>query len=144
MRYYESLYIVNPNYEQNQINNIMKEIEDKCSDLKLKVINHHTWGKKRLAYNIEKHKYGSFLLLHFETSSVNNLQEFDSFMILHNNVLRNQTILLTEKPQALSSEDIQEESADVDSLENNNLVTESKKNNDENSKESPEKVEVKE
>ena len=26
MRYYESLYIVNPNYEQGRINDIMKEI----------------------------------------------------------------------------------------------------------------------
>ena len=144
MRYYESLYIVNPNYEQNRINNIMEEVEKKCGNLKFKVINHNIWGKKRLAYSIDKHKYGSFILLHFETSEINSLKDYARFMILQNNVLRNQTILLTEKPQALSSEDIQEESADVDSLENNNLVTESKKNNDENSKESPEKVEVKE
>ena len=34
MRYYESLYIVNPNYEQGRINDIMKEIEDKCDEYK--------------------------------------------------------------------------------------------------------------
>ena len=119
MRYYESLYIVNPNYEQNQINSIMKEIEDKCSDLELKVINHHTWGKKRLAYNIEKHKYASFLLLHFETSSVNNLQEFDSFMILHNNVLRNQTVLLDKKPELFVDKLDQQENSKIDENKKN-------------------------
>ena len=88
MRYYESLYIINPNYEQNLINKIMKEIEEKCAKLKFKVINHNIWGKKRLAYNIDKHKYGSFILLHFETSEINSLKDYDRFMILHNNVLR--------------------------------------------------------
>ena len=144
MRYYESLYIVNPNYEQGRINDIMKEIEDKCDEYKLKIINHHIWGKKRLAYNIDKHKYGSFILLNFETTDINSLQEFDRFMILHNNVLRNQTILLNEKPEAFSSEDIEEESAAVDSVESNDLTKEPKKNKDQDSGESTDKVEVKE
>ena len=144
MRYYESLYIVNPNYEQNRINKIMEEVEEKCGSLKFKVINHNIWGKKRLAYSIDKHKYGSFILLHFETSEINSLKDYDRFMILQNNVLRNQTILLTEKPQAFSSEDIEEESAAVDSVESNNLIKEPKTNNDQNLGESTEKVEVKE
>ena len=144
MRYYESLYIINPNYEQNRINNIMEEVEKKCGGLKFKVINHNIWGKKRLAYNIDKHKYGSFILLHFETSEINSLKDYDRFMILHNNVLRNQTILLNEKPEAFSSEDIEEESAAVDSVESNDLTKEPKKNKDQNSGESTDKVEVKE
>ena len=65
-------------------------------------------------------------------------------MILHNNVLRNQTILLNEKPEAFSSEDIEEESAAVDSVESNDLTKEPKKNKDQNSGESTDKVEVKE
>ena len=144
MRYYESLYIINPNYEQNLINKIMKEIEEKCANLKFKIINHNIWGKKRLAYNIDKHKYGSFILLHFETSEINSLKDYDRFMILQNNVLRNQTILLNEKPEAFSSENIKEESAAVDSVESNDLTKEPKKNKDQNSGESTDKVEVKE
>ena len=144
MRYYESLYIINPNYEQNLINKIMKEIEEKCANLKFKIINHNIWGKKRLAYNIDKHKYGSFILLHFETSEINSLKDYDRFMILHSNILRNQTKLLNEKPEAFSSENIEEESAAVDSVEINDLTKEPKKNKDQNSGESTDKVEVKE
>ncbi len=144
MRYYESLYIINPNYEQNLINKIMKEIEEKCANLKFKVINHNIWGKKRLAYNIDKHKYGSFILLHFETSEVNTLKEYDRFMILHNNILRNQTILLNEKPEISNIEDLEEKSATVDTSEDHNLKTDSEKSNDETLEELPEKAEVKE
>ena len=56
MRYYESLYIINPNYEQNLINKIMKEIEEKCAKLKFKVINHNIWGKKRRPLTIPPKK----------------------------------------------------------------------------------------
>ena len=69
MRYYESLYIVNPNYEQSRIDEVMKMVSDKCNDYKFKIINHQVWGKKRLAYSIQKHKYGSFILLHFGSVS---------------------------------------------------------------------------
>ena len=144
MRYYESLYIVNPNYEQNRINNIMEEVEEKCGGLKFKVINHNIWGKKRLAYNIDKHKYGSFIILHFETSEVNTLKEYDRFMILNNNILRNQTILLNEKPEISNIENLEEKSTTVDTSEDHNLKTDSEKSNDETLEKLPEKAEVKE
>ena len=56
MRYYESLYIINPNYEQNLINKIMKEIEEKCANLKFKIINHNIWGKK-MSRGLNKYNY---------------------------------------------------------------------------------------
>ena len=144
MRYYESLYIVNPNYEQNRINNIMEEVEEKCGGLKFKVINHNIWGKKRLAYNIDKHKYGSFIILHFETSEVNTLKEYDRFMVLNNNILRNQTILLNEKPEISNIENLEEKSTTVDTSEDHNIKTDSEKSNDDTLEELPEKAGVKE
>jgi len=126
MRYYESLYIVNSNYEQSRINDIMKEVENKCDEYKLKIINHYIWGKKRLAYNIDKHKYGSFILLNFETTAINSLQEFDRFMILHNNVLRNQTIYLDKKPEIINNDEVKKEDPNIDDKEKNNLTKEAK------------------
>ena len=67
MREYEICYIVNPNYEQERLDDVIKSVSDKLSEYGFSVINHRIWGKKRLAYSIEKHKYGSFILLHFET-----------------------------------------------------------------------------
>jgi len=48
MRYYETLYILNPEYEQERIDNILKEVEEEASKFS-KVINHSVWNKKRLA-----------------------------------------------------------------------------------------------
>ena len=100
MRYYESLYIVNPNFEQSRIDEVMKLVSDKCGDYKFKIINHHTWGKKRLAYSIQKHKYGSFILLHFASETADKLKEFDRFMYLNKDILRNQTVVLNQEPEA--------------------------------------------
>tara|TARA_Y100000590_G_scaffold122444_1_gene140162 strand:- start:581 stop:949 length:369 start_codon:yes stop_codon:yes gene_type:complete len=122
----------------------MEEVEEKCGGLKFKVINHNIWGKKRLAYNIDKHKYGSFIILHFETSEVNSLKEYDRFMILNNNILRNQTILLNEKPEISNIENLEEKSTTVDTSEDHNLTTDSEKSNDDTLEELPEKAGVKE
>ena len=102
MRYYESLYIINPNYEQSRIDEVMKMVSDKCNDYKFDIINHQVWGKKRLAYSIQKHKYGSFILLHFESETIDKLIEFDRFMFLHKDILRNQTVVLDQKPKVLT------------------------------------------
>ena len=105
MRYYESLYIVNPNYEQSRIDEVMKMVSDKCNDYKFKIINHQVWGKKRLAYSIQKHKYGSFILLHFASETADKLKEFDRFMYLNKHILRNQTVVLNQEPEVSSDDE---------------------------------------
>ena len=135
MRYYESLYIINPNYEDNRLDETMKMVSEKCSDYGLKIINHRIWGKKRLAYSIQKHKYGSFILLHFECKSIEKLKEFDRFMILQNDILRNQTVVLSKKPQ-IHTED--ERKLDDSSTKNNDLPKEAKEEAKEETKEEAE------
>ena len=112
MRYYESLYIINPNYEQSRIDEVMKMVSDKCNDYKFDIINHQVWGKKRLAYSIQKHKYGSFILLHFESEMIDKLIEFDRFMFLNKDILRNQTVVLDQKPKALTIDEKVDEKVD--------------------------------
>ena len=102
MRYYESLYIVNPNYEQSRLDEIIKTVSDKITEYGFKTINHFVWGKKRLAYNIQQHKYGTYVLLHFETEGSMNLDQFELFMVLKKTILRNQTVLLDDKPKKQS------------------------------------------
>ena len=39
MRYYESLYIVNPNYEQERLDEVIKAVADKSIELGFSIIN---------------------------------------------------------------------------------------------------------
>ncbi len=113
MRYYESLYIVNPNYEQDRLDEVMKMVVDKMDEYGFSVINHRVWGKKRLAYSIQKHKYGSFILLQYEAELAENLDRFERFMVLQKPILRNQTVVLDARPEVhVEEEPVSEEKKD--------------------------------
>ena len=117
MKYYESLYIINPNYEQNRLDEIMKTVADKISEYGFSIINHHVWSKKRLAYSIQKHKYGTFVLLHFQTESAENLIRFDRFMVFEKSIIRHQTVGLKKCPE------VETEKKSVDLDENIEVMT---------------------
>jgi small subunit ribosomal protein S6 len=104
MRYYETLYIVNPNLENEALDITMGEIGTALGKTKSKLINHRVWGKKRLAYQIENQKYGSFILLQFEGGEQNQMNEFNTWMKLNNSVLRHMTVALDEKPEVYVEE----------------------------------------
>jgi len=104
MRYYETLYIVNPTLENEALDITMGEIGTELEKTKSKLINHRVWGKKRLAYQIENQKYGSFILLQFEGGEQNQMNEFNTWMKLNNSVLRHMTVALDEKPEVYVEE----------------------------------------
>ena len=111
MRYYETLYIVNPNLENEALDITMGEIGTELEKTKSKLINHRVWGKKRLAYQIDKQKYGSYILLHFEGGDQDKMNEFNTWMKLNNTVLRHMTVILDEKPEVYV-EEVKEEPAE--------------------------------
>ena len=141
MRYYESLYIINPNYEQERLDDVMKSVNEKLSEYGFSIINHRIWGKKRLAYSIEKHKYGSFILLHFETESTENLERFERFMILQKTVLRNQTVSLAIKPEAHVEDEPVKDEQQKETTDDSSVASEKKEKSnvesEEDSKEEP-------
>ena len=99
MSFYETLYIVDPNLENKSLEKTMKEIGKELEKTKSKIINHRVWGKKRLAYSIERQKYGSYILIQFEGGDQQKMVEYDTWMRLNNSVLRHMTVLLNEKPE---------------------------------------------
>jgi len=99
MSFYETLYIVDPNLENKSLEKTMIEIGKELEKTKSKIINHRVWGKKRLAYSIERQKYGSYILIQFEGGDQRKMVEYDTWMKLNNSVLRHMTVLLDEEPE---------------------------------------------
>ena len=98
MRYYELLYIVNPNIEDDKTSTIIDEIGKELEKYKVSIINHNTWGKKRLAYPIKNNKYGIYILLQFGADQFEFLKEFERYLILSKSVIRHQIVKLDEEP----------------------------------------------
>ena len=115
MSFYETLYIVDPNLENKSLEKTMNEIGKELEKTKSKIINHRVWGKKRLAYSIERQKYGSYILIQFEGGDQQKMVEYDTWMRLNNSVLRHMTVLLNEKPEIY----VEEKKPELESEEKN-------------------------
>jgi small subunit ribosomal protein S6 len=131
MRYYETLYILNPEYEQERIDNILKEVEEEASKFS-KVINHSVWNKKRLAYPVVNHKYGFYVLLQFESEDQGSLIRFDNYLKLNKFILRFQNVRLDAQPEKIEVDDIMKTSKAKQIIENSQENIETEKTPDEN------------
>ena len=137
MNYYEILYIVNPNFERKKIDDAMKEIEDKLKKTKSKIINHVIWGKKKLAYPIQNHKYGTYIMVHYNGGDKNGLGEFNSWLKLSDLVIRHMIVRLDSEPDIIEKT---ENNLDLDSEKEDNEIKKEEKLND-SQKEATEKTE---
>jgi small subunit ribosomal protein S6 len=106
MRYYETLYIVNPSFEKERLNKIIETINGEFDKNKVKVINHYVWGKKRLAYPILNHKYGTYIMIHFESVERQFLMNLGMFLKLNTSVMRHQTVRLDKQPDVVEPHEI--------------------------------------
>jgi small subunit ribosomal protein S6 len=131
MRYYETLYILNPEYEQERIDNILKEVEEEASKFS-KVINHSVWNKKRLAYPVDNHRYGFYVLLQFESEDQGSLISFDNYLKLNKFILRYQNVRLDAQPEKIEVDDIMKTSKAKQIIENSQENIETEKTPDEN------------
>ena len=123
MRYYEILYIINPNFEKDKINNTMAEVTRKLEETKSKIINHYIWGKKRLSYPINNQKYGTYVLLQFEDGDRIKMDDFDTWMKLENLIMRHITIKLDNRPEVIEDSNENDKKLEI----NNPSIESSKK-----------------
>ena len=105
MNYYELLYIVNPNFEGKNIYHTMKKIEKRLNKTKSKIINHVIWGKKKLAYPIQGHKYGTYIMVHYNGGNKNAIDEFNYWLKLSDLVIRNMIIRLEHEPSIIEKKE---------------------------------------
>ena len=111
MRFYETLYIVHPALESGRLKDIIMELESHITKDDGKILATDIWGKKKLAYLINKQKYGTYILVQFNAdgSKVSSLnQELE-----HNpNILSYMTTRIEEEEIIQDSVGIEEQLRD--------------------------------
>ena len=87
MNFYETVFVIHPALQAGRLDDMASSINTKIQTLEGKYLYSETWGKKKLAYAIDKQKYGIYIHVQFKMNSdrVSGLvEEFE-----HNsNVLR--------------------------------------------------------
>jgi len=102
LRYYETLFIVHPNYEQERLNSVIKMVEGHIAEIGGHVLAVDDWGKRRLAYPIEKQKSGNYVLIYFEAEP-SAVVELQTWFELQAQILAQLIVRLDEKPAGVPS-----------------------------------------
>ncbi|SJZ80637.1 30S ribosomal protein S6 [Selenihalanaerobacter shriftii] len=76
MRKYETIFIINPDLDDEATEAIVEKVEDTLNNTKGEITNLDKWGTKKLAYEVEDHKAGYYTVVKFEgeADTVNELQ----------------------------------------------------------------------
>ncbi len=106
--HYESVVIINAALEDEQINSIISKIEEYLKNKESEITETERWGRKRLAYPIQKSKSGYYVIFRFiaETSVISGLERMYR---LDENIIRYLTVALDAK--ALEDLALQKEKA---------------------------------
>ena len=107
MKYYETLYIIHPALDSGRIKEIILSMNKVLEKNGGKLVSMDVWGKKKLAYEIDKQKYGTYVLVQFTGDGHGNSNL--NIELEHNpNVLAYLTVIINEnkiRKQSLSLEE---------------------------------------
>ncbi|MBW6458855.1 MAG: 30S ribosomal protein S6 [FCB group bacterium] len=97
MRYYEMLFIVHPNYEQDRMDTVVGAVEKEITGKGGKILKIDNWGKRKLAYLINKQRYGTYVLMYFEADPA-VIAELYEWMEIQSQILHQLIIRLESEP----------------------------------------------
>ena len=127
MNYYETVYIIHPALQEGRLNDIVDKFQNKLKELKGKNLYVNNWGKKKLAYPIDKQKYGTYILCQYSLDG-EHVKIISQDLELNPNILRfltskiDQSQIL-EGPNKLNIEDKKEAPNNKDSKNTEEIAT---------------------
>lgn len=117
MRTYEALYIINPELDDNAIQTITTDVEQLITSNGGSIVRSDVWGKRKLAYTIQKHTEGVYVILRFQANPefthrleqhFKLLETVIRYMVLY---LDAKTLKLEEQQQRQYEEDLRQSAA---------------------------------
>ena len=95
-RKYELMLILNPNKQSDEIDALIEKITGWITELEGSISKDDRWGKRKLAYPINKESEGFYNLVYFELDSL-NVKEFNRKLNLDEDVMKYLQIIDTSK-----------------------------------------------
>ena len=96
MREYESIFVLNPDVSDAQVDAEVDKIREFVASKKGEITEVQKWGRRKLAYEIGKNREGNYTLIRFQSDSAVP-QELERRYRLNENMIRFLTVLY-EKP----------------------------------------------
>ncbi len=96
MRYYEAIFIVQPNLEQNELYKLIGETKNMLEKRDSEILYEEVMGKRRLAYPIQKQRFGTYVLLQFRGDGAGNAR-LNQDLELKDNILAHMIVRIDEE-----------------------------------------------
>jgi small subunit ribosomal protein S6 len=94
-RVYENLFIVKPDATEEEIDHLVDQMSKSVTTTGGTIDKVDKWGKRRLAYRVEKHREGSYVLMQF-TSDATTVKEFERRLRVQDSVIKFLTVRIDE------------------------------------------------
>lgn len=95
-RMYETTFIVNAALEDNDVEAVLTKVRNYIENHGAEILEVNKWGRRRLAYPINKKYNGFYIHMVFEAAA-STIPIFERFMVLEDTVLRHLTLILPKK-----------------------------------------------
>jgi small subunit ribosomal protein S6 len=98
MQLYETIFIIHPELNEEDVEEHIKRVENLVTRFGGEILKAERWGKKRLAYEVNKHRYGFYVLLRLRGSSA-ILPELERHYRLTEGIIKSLVIRLHTEPK---------------------------------------------
>ena len=116
MREYELMFVVDPRLTDEETVNLTDQYKEMIHSSGGEVFKEESWGKRKLAYQINKLSEGSYMLFFVRSEDGGVFQEVEQRLRQNENVLRYMTVR-TDAGRLRHREAPDEQPADVDATE---------------------------
>jgi small subunit ribosomal protein S6 len=113
MKLYETTVIYDPGLEEARINEEVEKVTQPIAQAGGEVVEVQRWGKKKLAYNINKRRDGTYIHVKHK-SPATLIAEMDRRFRLNESVLRHLTVLAPKESPRAAEEAAKAELANVE------------------------------
>ena len=96
MRIYEELFIVRPDATDEEVDPVIEQVRNLVTQAGGTLDKTEKWGVRRLAYRVEKHEEGQYILLQF-TVGAETVKEIERRLRVSDAVLKYLTVRIDEK-----------------------------------------------
>jgi len=97
MQLYETIFIIHAELNDEEVENHIKRVDNLVTRLGGEIIKTERWGKKRLAYDVNKQRYGHYVLLRLQGNST-ILAELERHYRLTEGIIKSLVIRLKAEP----------------------------------------------
>mgnify|MGYP001287456848 CR=1 FL=1 len=131
MKFYEVTYVVHSALQEGRLEDIIQSVDSLITTNDGEILYKDNWGRKKLAYMIDKQKYGTYMFLQLKIQDSKNTKPLIAEFEHNTNILRHLLVAIEEedvmknndntKNEKLATQTSKEKKQDVetDDKENN-------------------------